>query len=323
MFQHLEDELLIENGIQVVTDRLGTVRLLAERCDNERVHVEGGAGNCAVLAGGCSMHACIVRTIMFRRQIRDLCDLQEKHTSDLGLVGELVGAQLVRLPLQLGQSELLAPLLPLLGLLRFIQGLVRALVVVVVLVVVLCALGAQQELVLVFVGARGLGDEHHELLDELVAGRVGVARVDEGELDLDLASHDRLLLAGAPGLKREPLGLLDGLGVLEDVLEDDVKLAHVVLAKAVLVPAAGLEQGALDADDGEVERGVPFWVQGFVDRGRGFAGISHVEDQVLQGPPSAAGPMQDCGSNCAPRRLTGSEVPLLSFAARFRPWGGC
>jgi hypothetical protein len=70
--------------------------------------------------------------------------------------------------------------------------------------------------------------------------------------------------------------------VLELVLEYDVKLAHVVLAKAILVPADDLEQEALFADDGQLERLVPFWVQLLVYGGSGEFLIAEGEDEVLR-----------------------------------------
>lgn len=44
-----------------------------------------------------------------------------------------------------------------------------------------------------------------------------------------------------------PAHLLKRFTILENVLEWNVKLAHVVLAKAVLVPAHGFEKQAVDS----------------------------------------------------------------------------
>jgi hypothetical protein len=41
--------------------------------------------------------------------------------------------------------------------------------------------------------------------------------------------------------------LLSSVAVCKDVLESNVELAHVVFAKAILVPAHGLEQQTRDA----------------------------------------------------------------------------
>jgi hypothetical protein len=65
------------------------------------------------------------------------------------------------------------------------------------------------------------------------------------------------------------------------LLEYDVKLAHVILPKAVLVPADDFEQEALLAEDGQFECLVPFWVQLLVYGGSGEFLIAEREDQVL------------------------------------------
>jgi hypothetical protein len=70
--------------------------------------------------------------------------------------------------------------------------------------------------------------------------------------------------------------------VLKLLLEYDVKLAHVVLSKAILIPADDLEQEALFADDGQFERLVPFWVQLLVYGGCGEFLIAEGEHEVLQ-----------------------------------------
>jgi hypothetical protein len=208
--------------------------------------------------------------------------LEEQHAGHVAAARVLVAAHLLGLLLEAGQTQPLPPLLALLGLLRLVLGLVGA--VLVVLGVGVVAVGAQQQVGLVLVGAgRGAGDGE-ELLHDLVGRRGGIAGVDERELDLDLARDDRLLLARAARLELVPLRLLQRAGVGEEVLEDDVKLAHVVLAEAVLVPAADLEQQALLADDGQVEHRVPFGVQRLVDRGRGLFGVAQREHQVLRGP---------------------------------------
>jgi hypothetical protein len=100
-------------------------------------------------------------------------------------------------------------------------------------------------------------------------------------LDLDLAGDDRLLLAGPPRLQGKPLWLLLRESVLELFLEYDVKFAHVILAKAVFVPADDLEQEALLAEDGQFERLVPFRVQLLVyGRSCEFL-VAEREDKVL------------------------------------------
>lgn len=43
--------------------------------------------------------------------------------------------------------------------------------------------------------------------------------------------------------------LLSGLAIGKDVFDGNVKLAHIILAEAVLIPANSLEQQALDTRD--------------------------------------------------------------------------
>ena len=69
--------------------------------------------------------------------------------------------------------------------------------------------------------------------------------------------------------------------ILKLVLKYDVKLAHVVLAKAVLVPADDFEQEALLANYGQFDRFVPLGVQLLVyGRCSDFC-IAEGEDEVL------------------------------------------
>lgn len=87
----------------------------------------------------------------------------------------------------------------------------------------------------------------------------------------NFTGDDGRFLAAASRLEAVPLGLLLGVAVRELVLKYDVKLAHVVvLAEAVFVPAADLEQEALFAHDGQVEHRVPFGVQRLID---GWGGL--------------------------------------------------
>jgi hypothetical protein len=222
-------------------------------------------------------------TIAFWRQVGDALYLEEEDARDLTVARVLIAAHLLGLFLQPGHAQPLPPLLPLLGLLGLVLGLVRAFLVV--LGVSDIAVGTQQELALIVVGARRLTDNGAEALHDLLGRRGGVARVDKGELDLDLARNDRLLLAGAARLEREPARLLQRLAVEEHILEDDVEVAHVVLAEAVLVPAVHLEQQALLVDDGQVDGRVPFGVERFVDRGRGLPGVAEGKHEVLPGQP--------------------------------------
>jgi len=69
--------------------------------------------------------------------------------------------------------------------------------------------------------------------------------------------------------------------ILKLVFKYDVKLAHVVLAKAVLVPADDFEQEALLANYGQFDRFVPLGIQLLVYGGCGDFCIAEGEDEVL------------------------------------------
>jgi hypothetical protein len=249
-----------------------------------------------------------VLTIVLWGQVRHALDLEEQDARNVAVARVLVAAHLLGLLLQAGHAQSLAPLLALLGLLRLVLRLVGALVILGVGVV---TVGAQQHVGLVLVGAGRAAGDGDELLEQLLRRRRRVARVDDGELDLDLARDDRLLLAGAARLERVPARLLLGAGVEREVLEDDVKLAHVVLAEAVLVPAADLEQQALLAHNGQVEYRVPFGVERLVDGRRGLLRVAEGQHEVLQ-RLSALSPMQRCAI----------PTPLMACACQSQPPSG-
>lgn len=106
-------------------------------------------------------------------------------------------------------------------------------------------------------------------------------------MQLDFARDDGLLPAGASGAQGEPLGLQASLTAAEVVLEHDVKLAHVVLAEAILVPAADVEQQGVLVDERQFERRVPFRVEGAVDRGRRLGGVAQTNDEIGVGEAAA------------------------------------
>lgn len=58
----------------------------------------------------------------------------------------------------------------------------------------------------------------------------------------------------------------------EDVFERNVKLAQVVLAKPIMIPADTFQQRY--STNGYFEGDVPFWVEGLGDRGGLLSGIS-------------------------------------------------
>jgi len=47
--------------------------------------------------------------------------------------------------------------------------------------------------------------------------------------------------------------LLDRLPVCKDVFKGDIKLAHVILAETILVPADGFKKQAINTSHGKVE----------------------------------------------------------------------
>ena len=108
----------------------------------------------------------------------------------------------------------------------------------------------------------------------------------------------RLLSPVAARFQGEPLRLGNGLAMREDVLKDDVKLAHVVLPKAVLVPAGSLEQQVLLAHDGHFERCVPFGVQGLVDGRGGLLCIAERHNKVLH----SCCQLRSWGNTCTARQ---------------------
>jgi len=59
--------------------------------------------------------------------------------------------------------------------------------------------------------------------------------------------------------------LLNRIAICKYVLHSHVELAHVVFPKSILVPAHGVEDEALYADNRHFEGLVPFWVEGLVD----------------------------------------------------------
>lgn len=104
--------------------------------------------------------------------------------------------------------------------------------------------------------------------------------------------------------------------LLENILERNIKLSHVVLAKPVMIPANTLQQR--NPDHGHLERDVPFWIQGLRYRGGRLSGISERNDQILR---HVAVSLPGSGSwyHVLATMLTGSLVPPRSFGARSLP----
>ena len=92
MSQDLEDEFLFKDWVEVVPDDTSSVRLFAQRGDDEGIHVERGT-----------------RHVALRRQVCHLLDLNKENTSHSTHTIELVSLKL-GLALQASES---VPLLPL------------------------------------------------------------------------------------------------------------------------------------------------------------------------------------------------------------------
>lgn len=77
----------------------------------------------------------------------------------------------------------------------------------------------------------------------------------------------------------------------EDVLERNVKLAQVILAKSIMIPADTFQQGY--SNDGHFEGDVPFWVEGLGNCGGRLSRITECNYQILNscqsGPDSNGG----------------------------------
>ncbi len=191
--EDLEDHLLVEDGIQIVADGLGSVRLFAQRGDDERVHVEAGLGQ-----------------VGLGRQIGDVGDLEEDEADDIAAAIDELVRVLSLLALQTPDPQPPPPLLGRLGLGRvLVLGSLVLVGVIIVLIVVVVgpppAEGRRGGGRLALSGGRGedgragrggvprrIGaggglDESGELLEDLGVGGLGVGGIEEGELQQHLA----------------------------------------------------------------------------------------------------------------------------------------
>lgn len=75
--------------------------------------------------------------------------------------------------------------------------------------------------------------------------------------------------------------LLHNLPILKDVLNCHIKLAEVVFPHTILVPTNRIEEKALNANYGEIERDVPFGIEGFANAGRRLLRVTQCDDQKL------------------------------------------
>ncbi|KAG9679935.1 hypothetical protein KCU87_g359, partial [Aureobasidium melanogenum] len=159
--------------------------------------------------------------IALRRQVCHLLDLDKENTSNSTHTIELVSPQL-GLSLQTGESVSLLPLFCLLG-----TAPINILVVFVIVGGFFCS----GKFVQVLVSLSGIfkGDNAIEFLEGLLGGG--------SQVDVECGCAC----------------LLNCLSVGKDILESDIKLAHVVFAKAIFVPAHSLEQQTRDARYREVE----------------------------------------------------------------------
>jgi hypothetical protein len=108
--------------------------------------------------------------------------------------------------------------------------------------------------------------------------------------------------------------LLSSVLICKYIFNRDIKFAHVVFPKSVLVPAAGIEYEAVFAHNRHIEGLIPYWIEGFVDGRGGFFCVSEGKNEVLERVRE--------GWGCrlvAMISPTGSLVPFLSLAARPRP----
>ena len=102
--------------------------------------------------------------------------------------------------------------------------------------------------------------------------------------------------------------LLLHLPVTEDIFDSNVEFAHVIFAESISVPADALNEW--NTHEGHVETDLPFRVEVLADGRCRLFRCAQVHNQVLQ--PSAFSSVAHYD------RHTGSLVPFLSFAARFR-----
>lgn len=69
------------------------------------------------------------------------------------------------------------------------------------------------------------------------------------------------------------------MSVCEDILNWNVHLAHVILAKSILVPADDFDKR--NPYEGQIEMSVPFGIEILADRGSGLFGVTERDDQIL------------------------------------------
>ena len=73
------------------------------------------------------------------------------------------------------------------------------------------------------------------------------------------------------------------MAVVEDLFQSEIELAEVVLPESVLVPAADVQEQALDSGDWQVALFVPLGVEGFVYGMGDMLGFTESNDEVRIG----------------------------------------
>jgi hypothetical protein len=85
-------------------------------------------------------------------------------------------------------------------------------------------------------------------------------------------------------LERVPFRLDFIKSVAKYILQREIEFAQIVLSKSILIPSHAIQQETVDSGDWELERGLPFGIQGFGDRLGGIFGIAKGENEVLDVP---------------------------------------
>lgn len=110
--------------------------------------------------------------------------------------------------------------------------------------------------------------------------------------------------------------LLRHLAIVKQVVQVDFKLSHVILAKAVLVPADTRQDGRLEATQWHLERDVPFRVEGLWDNLCRESVVSQGENEELDSI-SASEPGE---LHCKTYRVAEAVAVLCSEISSLEQW---
>ena len=69
------------------------------------------------------------------------------------------------------------------------------------------------------------------------------------------------------------------MSIRKDIFNWNVHLAHVILAKSILVPADDFDKR--NPYERQIEMSIPFGIEILADRGSGLFGVTERNDQVL------------------------------------------